>query len=90
MVEAKLAEIQELIEVYRGGSEQASQSSNPEDQVMAIITECLADYFQETLRVAQERDKKIAWFMLAMPPEILLAMDIHPPLRYPGRHSAYH
>lgn len=78
MGEAKLAKIQELVEIYRGGLEQASQSPNPEDRVMAVVMECLVDYFQETLRVARERDKKIGWFMLAMPPEILLAMDIHP------------
>ena len=78
MSEAKLTKIQELIQIYQGGLEQVAQSQNAEDQVMAIIMKCLVDYFQETLRVAQERDKKIAWFMLAMPPEILVAMDIHP------------
>ncbi|MBI2876652.1 MAG: 2-hydroxyacyl-CoA dehydratase [Candidatus Tectomicrobia bacterium] len=78
MGETKLAKIQELVEIYRGGLEQASQSPNPEDQVTALVMSCLADYLQETLRVARERDKQIAWFMLAMPSEILLAMGIHP------------
>lgn len=78
MSKTKLTKIRELIGVYQEGLKQAVQSPHAADQAMAITMGSLVSYLEETLRVAETRDKKIGWFMLSIPPEILLALDIHP------------
>ncbi|MBI2876011.1 MAG: 2-hydroxyacyl-CoA dehydratase, partial [Candidatus Tectomicrobia bacterium] len=78
MQRAKLTELEELLRFYQNARREMGEDPPDEKKINALTFECLIDYLEETLRVADEGKKKIGWFGPGITREPLLAMDIHP------------
>lgn len=78
MAKTKLTRIEELVNYYRSALKQLAENPSDENEIHILTFQCLVDFLEETLRVAEERDKKIGWFGACITPELMLALDIHP------------
>ncbi|MFQ5903455.1 MAG: hypothetical protein ACE5JO_07180, partial [Candidatus Binatia bacterium] len=52
----------ELLSVYQEALNEMPENPSPTEKVDIIVLRCMIDYLNETLRVAEEGDKKIVWF----------------------------
>lgn len=78
MKQNRLKELEELRDYYKQARREIGEEPPEDKKINALTFECLSDFLEETLRVADEGKKKIGWFGPGITRELLLAMDVHP------------
>lgn len=78
MEKQKLTKLNEAAAFFRGEVKLMEENPVEGGEIQALTFKALAEFLEDTLRAAEERDKTIGWYMLGLTPELLLAMDIFP------------
>ncbi len=59
-------------------AEMARAGMVPHGRLLAGGLDIVADFYDETFKVIDERNKKLCWYEFCLTPELFLAMGIHP------------
>jgi benzoyl-CoA reductase/2-hydroxyglutaryl-CoA dehydratase subunit BcrC/BadD/HgdB len=78
MEKQKLAKLNEAVAFFRGAAKFMEENPVEGSEIQTMTFKALVEFLEDTLRVAEERNKTIGWYMFGLTPEILLAMDIFP------------